>query len=64
MSFYISTNILSFRIFNEGWYLHSRVTVQIFNSEAPLILFNIIGWGKLIILFKDSLNLEKEKKVC
>ena len=49
MSFYISTNILSFRIFNEGWYLHSRVTVQIFNSEAPLILFNIIGWGKLII---------------
>ena len=34
------------RLFNEGFYLHSRITVQIFNSEAPVILFNIIGWGE------------------
>ena len=33
------------RLFNEGFYLHSRITVQIFNSEAPVLLFNIIGWG-------------------
>ncbi|XP_023325860.1 PDF receptor [Eurytemora carolleeae] len=31
-------------LFNEGFYLHSRITVQIFNSEAPVILFNIVGW--------------------
>jgi len=31
-------------LFNEGFYLHSRITVQIFNSEAPVLLFNIIGW--------------------
>ena len=30
-----------------GFYLHSRVTVQIFNTEAPVVLFNLIGWGKL-----------------
>ena len=35
-----------FRLFNEGFYLHSRITVQIFNSEAPVIVFNIIGWGE------------------
>ena len=35
------------RLFNEGFYLHSRITVQIFNSEAPVILFNLLGWGEL-----------------
>lgn len=42
---FIVDNIFS-RLFNEGFYLHSRITVQIFNSEAPVILFNIIGWGE------------------
>ncbi|XP_023321573.1 corticotropin-releasing factor receptor 1 [Eurytemora carolleeae] len=32
-------------MFNEGFYLHSRITVQIFNSDAPVLLFNFIGWG-------------------
>ena len=44
---FIVVNILfCVRLFNEGFYLHSRITVQIFNSEAPVILFNIIGWGE------------------
>ena len=23
-----------------------RITIQIFNSEAPVIFFNVIGWGR------------------
>ena len=38
-----------FRLFNEGFYLHSRITVQIFNSEAPVLFFNLIGWGEFIM---------------
>ena len=39
-------NISSCRLFNEGFYLHSRITVQIFNTEAPVLLFNLLGWGE------------------
>ena len=37
------------RLFNEGFYLHSRVTVKIFNSDAPVRLFNFIGWGEFLL---------------
>ena len=37
---------VSSRLFNEGFYLHSRITVQIFNTEAPVLLFNLLGWGE------------------
>lgn len=33
-------------LFNEGFYLHSRVTTNIFDSEAPFIFFHIFGWGE------------------
>ena len=38
-----------FRLFNEGFYLHSRVTVNVFQSEAPVLVFNFVGWGKHVI---------------
>ena len=31
---------------NEGFYLHSRITTSIFDSEAPFLFFNSIGWGE------------------
>ena len=35
-------------LFNEGFYLHSKLTVNIFNtSDAPFKLFHALGWGKL-----------------
>ena len=37
---------ISSRLFNEGFYLHSRITIQIFNTEAPVLLFNLLGWGE------------------
>jgi hypothetical protein len=33
-------------LFNEGFYLHSRITVNIFNSEAPFRFFHTVGWGE------------------
>ena len=37
-------------LFNEGFYLHSRVTTNIFDSEAPFIFFHVFGWGELSII--------------
>ncbi|GAB6026944.1 hypothetical protein CHUAL_013617 [Chamberlinius hualienensis] len=36
-------------MFVEGFYLHSRITVSVFNSEAPFALFYLIGWGLPLI---------------
>ena len=37
-------------LFNEGFYLHSKLTVNIFNtSDAPFKLFHALGWGKIQI---------------
>ena len=41
-------------LFNEGFYLHSRITTSIFDSEAPFLFFHSIGWGeykKSILMF-------------
>ena len=36
-------------LFNEGYYLHSRITVNIFNtSDAPIKFFHALGWGKFL----------------
>ena len=32
-------------LFNEGFYLHSRITTSIFDSDAPFLFFHSIGWG-------------------
>jgi hypothetical protein len=37
-----------YRLFNEGFYLHSRITIQIFSTEAPVVFFNLFGWGTSI----------------
>ena len=42
------------RLFNEGFYLHSRITVQIFNTEAPVLLFNLLGWGEFSQSFSPA----------
>ena len=35
-------------LFNEGFYLHSRLTANVFNtSDAPFKFFHAVGWGKL-----------------
>ena len=44
----ISLIFISCRLFNEGFYLHSRITIQIFNTEAPVLLFNLLGWGECL----------------
>ena len=33
-------------LFNEGFYLHSRITTSIFDSDAPFLFFHSVGWGK------------------
>ena len=38
-------------LFNEGFYLHSRITTSIFDSEAPFLFFHSIGWGKVDQIF-------------
>ena len=32
-----------------------RITIQIFNSEAPVIFFNLIGWGRTSIFLLSFL---------
>ena len=52
-------------LFNEGYYLHSRITVNIFNtSDAPIKFFHALGWGKFLrIIDKYFISLNKTKFV-
>ena len=38
-------------LFNEGFYLHSRITTSIFDSDAPFLFFHSIGWGKYLYMY-------------
>lgn len=33
-------------MFIEGLHLHSRLTSRVFQKEAPLAAYHILGWGK------------------
>ena len=41
-------------MFVEGLFLHNRLAVSVFSSEAPFVLFYLIGWGKTLLFFKNS----------
>ena len=34
-------------LFNEGFYLHSRITISIFDKDAPFLFFHTMGWGRI-----------------
>ena len=33
-------------MFVEGLFLHNRLAVSVFSTEAPFVLFYVIGWGR------------------
>ena len=33
-------------MFVEGLFLHNRLAISVFSSEAPFILFYLVGWGQ------------------
>ncbi|KAK2141710.1 hypothetical protein LSH36_1054g00006 [Paralvinella palmiformis] len=39
-----------FWMFVEGLFLHNRVAVSVFNTEAPFRIFYVIGWGEYCYL--------------
>jgi len=48
-------------LFNEGFYLHSRLTANVFNtSDAPFKFFHAVGWGLsalCVLLWATSMHL-------
>ena len=30
----------------EGLYLHNKIAICVFQTEAPFLAFNVLGWGK------------------
>lgn len=35
---------------NEGFYLHNRITISVFDSKAPFKLLHMMGWGVPLVL--------------